>query len=271
MKIRILSGAALIALLAGVLAGGHFYPVILTAFVAVMCSIASFEMLHSAGGIKSKTVLVGAGAFSVLAVFLSAWQNFQIAGYAVDFTTLSVIYALFAVVMCLVNHKDFSLHSIAMAVGFPIILSFAFASLESTVNGNGGIYYLLLLLNFSSICDMGAYFVGSTIGKHKLCEAISPKKTIEGAVGGLVCSLIVTVILVFSFGHADRLIPTLILTLPLCVLGIAGDLFASIIKRTAGIKDYGRLIPGHGGVLDRVDSILMISPVLSLCIGLGLL
>ena len=132
-----------------------------------------------------------------------------------------------------------------------------------------GIYYLLLLLNFSSVCDMGAYFVGSTLGRHKLCPNISPKKTVEGAAGGIVSSLIVSVIIVLCF--SEKLLPVLIVTVPFCILGMAGDLFASVIKRAAGIKDYGRLIPGHGGVLDRVDSILMTAPLLYLLISAGVI
>lgn len=118
---------------------------------------------------------------------------------------------------------------------------------------------------------MGAYFVGVTCGKHKLCPEISPKKTVEGLLGGFASSLLVAVILCLSFGFNDRLVKTLLLTVPFCTVGVCGDLFASVIKRTVGIKDYGRLIPGHGGVLDRVDSILLIAPLLWLCVEAGLL
>ena len=121
------------------------------------------------------------------------------------------------------------------------------------------------------VCDMGAYFVGSTKGRHKLCPEISPHKTVEGAVGGIVSSIIVTLILVFAFSFEDKLIATLLLTVPFCVLGMIGDLFASSIKLTAGIKDYGKLIPGHGGILDRFDSIIMISPLLYLFITAGVI
>ena len=120
--------------------------------------------------------------------------------------------------------------------------------------------YLLLLLNFSSVCDCGAYFVGVTVGRHKLCEKISPKKTVEGAIGGIVSSIIVTVILTLCFKRS--VLMPIVLTVPFCIIGMLGDLFASSIKRSVGLKDYGNLIPGHGGVLDRVDSIIMIVPLL---------
>ena len=116
---------------------------------------------------------------------------------------------------------------------------------------------------------MGAYFVGSAIGKHKLCPNISPKKTVEGAIGGIISSIIVTAILALCFSKSIWL--PLVLTIPLCILGMIGDLFASAIKRSVGLKDYSNLIPGHGGILDRVDSIIMIVPLMYVLISFGVL
>ena len=152
----------------------------------------------------------------------------------------------------------------------PIMLGYAFSTLGLIISASDGIYYLLLLLNFSSVCDMGAYFVGVTWGKHKLCPEISPKKTVEGALGGILSSLVFTVIISLCFGMSGKLLVALVLTVPMCIAGMLGDLFASSIKRATGIKDYGTLIPGHGGILDRVDSILMIAPVLYLLMSVGI-
>ena len=235
--------------------------------MAILCIVADYEILYNAAGIKSKAAITGAAVYSALAVF-------AIAGYTgkyVSFTAVTVIYCVYSAVMALYNHKDFSVKEITALIGMPVIISYAFSCLEGILNHNSGIYYLLLMLNFSSICDMGAYFVGVTCGKHKLCPEISPKKTVEGAIGGIVSSVIVALILIFAFDMTSKLAVTLILTVPFCILGMVGDLFASAIKRGAGIKDYGKLIPGHGGVLDRVDSILMIAPVLYLLIGYGVI
>ena len=128
---------------------------------------------------------------------------------------------------------------------------------------------MLLVLNFACVSDIGAYFVGVSMGKTKLCPEISPKKTVEGALGGIASSVIVTLVITLCFGHFDKILVALLLTIPLCVVGMAGDLFASIIKRKVGIKDYGDLIPGHGGILDRVDSVLFISPVFYCLILIG--
>lgn len=271
MKTRILSGIVLILILAAVLTAGHFCPVVLTAVLAALCVTGTYELLHGAAGIKSRAALITAGVYAAGAVFILSGYTVSLPGGIGNFTALTVLYAILAAVLTLANHKDFETKHIVSLLAMPLMLGYAFSALESILNGENGIYYFLLLLNFSSICDMGAYFTGTLLGKHKLCPNISPKKTVEGAVGGIVWSLIVTVALCFGFSFSEKLLVTLLLTVPLCVLGMIGDLFASAIKRTAGIKDYGNLIPGHGGVLDRVDSILMIAPAMALLVGAGIL
>ncbi|MBE6732830.1 MAG: hypothetical protein E7561_02400 [Ruminococcaceae bacterium] len=263
MKTRIISGIVMGVIVAAVLLIGMLWnPVIITLAISILAAGAAYELLHNAIGITSKPAIIGAGIYSSLAVFsinYTFWAYF----------TVGVLYFIYAVVIVLKNHKEFNIAKIAAVVFMPLGLSFAFVSLEGVINLAGGIYYLLLLLNFSSVCDMGAYFTGVTIGKHKLCPEISPKKTIEGAIGGIVSSMIVTVILTLCF-KKSILLPV-VLTIPFCVLGILGDLFASIIKRSVDLKDYGNLIPGHGGILDRVDSILMIAPPLFILISHGVL
>lgn len=264
-------------------------PIFITLFVALLAAGAAYELLHNAAGIKSKAAWMGASVYAFLNIFAldESFKGFILnnlvlckcpdsAERAVRYwslvgITVSVLYFLYAVVMILKNHKDFGLGQIATLCALPLPLSFAFSCLGGVINLENGLYYLLMLLNFSSVCDMGAYFVGVTMGKHKLCPEISPKKTIEGAIGGIVSSLVFTVVFTLCFGQGEKLVTALIFTVPLCIVGMLGDLFASSIKRSVGLKDYSNLIPGHGGVLDRVDSILLISPVLYLCAQFGVL
>jgi phosphatidate cytidylyltransferase len=120
---------------------------------------------------------------------------------------------------------------------------------------------VLLLIFTIVVSDSAQYYTGRLLGRRPLAPAISPKKTIEGAVGGLVVgTLFVTVAgrLVFPFVRMPWLVG---LGLVLVVLGIAGDLFESRLKRTAGVKDSSALIPGHGGILDRIDALLFAAPV----------
>jgi phosphatidate cytidylyltransferase len=125
--------------------------------------------------------------------------------------------------------------------------------------GKGGLFFLISTLGITSLNDTCAYFVGVTIGKHKLCPRISPKKSIEGAVGGLFGGLIAALILALIFNKSIPLM--LILGLVATVAGQVGDLVESIIKRNAGVKDSGMFLPGHGGVLDRLDSLMLTAPV----------
>lgn len=115
------------------------------------------------------------------------------------------------------------------------------------------------------ITDIFAYFTGKLFGKHKLCEAISPKKTIEGSIGGVVfCVIIFTLYSLIIFNKSTPIhgyIFMIIASLILSVIAQIGDLSMSLIKRKFGIKDFGSLFPGHGGVLDRFDSILAVAPV----------
>lgn len=284
MKTRIISGIVMGIIVAAVLTIGFLWnPIAITLAVALLAAGAVYELLHNAAGIKCKAAWIGGCVFAFLNILLSDFnciQYFISAVLSLDSIkavtvvskiklAIAILYLVYSAVMTLRNHKDFGLSQIAALCGLPLFFSQMFIYLHSVIINENGIYYLLLLLNFSSVCDMGAYFVGVTCGKHKLCPNISPKKTVEGAVGGIVSSMVVTVILGLCFSKS--LIIPMILTIPFCILGMIGDLFASAIKRSVGLKDYSNLIPGHGGVLDRTDSIIMIAPLLYLCITLGVI
>ena len=273
MKTRIISGILMALIVVFVLlAGFNLSPIVITAFVAVVAAVGCYELIHNAAGIKSRLAVWGAVLFTALFVLFRDYNITQGILYG-DLTPvfLAAFYFIFAAFCTLKNHKEFELSHIVMLCAMPIILGYAFSTLGLVISDSGSIYYLLLLFNFSSVCDMGAYFVGVTMGKHKLCPNISPKKTVEGALGGIISSLVVSLIITLSFSAFDKILMTLILTIPLCIVGMVGDLFASSIKRAVGLKDYGSLIPGHGGILDRVDSILMIAPVLYLFMTAGVL
>lgn len=264
MKTRIISGIVMGAIVAAVLVVGYLWaPVVITLAVAALAAAAVYELLHNAAGIKSKAVIIGACVYAALAIVGGAFLHFE------GVVTATVLYCVYAVVMVLVNHKEFDLGKIAVVYALPVPFAVAFYFLQCIINAHDGIYYLLLLFNFACICDMGAYFVGVTMGKHKLCPEISPKKTVEGAIGGIVSSVIITLVISLLFKKFS--IAVLILTIPLCVLGMIGDLFASAIKRSVGLKDYSNLIPGHGGIMDRLDSIIMIAPTMFVLVGWGIM
>ena len=112
------------------------------------------------------------------------------------------------------------------------------------------------------VADIGAYFSGRRFGRHKLAPAISPGKTREGVIGGLMANLLwMLLIYQFSLGWGLALLPFLIIGLATSLISVVGDLFESVLKREAGVKDSGKLLPGHGGVLDRVDSVIAATPI----------
>jgi CDP-diglyceride synthetase len=127
---------------------------------------------------------------------------------------------------------------------------------ESTERGGGQAWMLLVLLG-TAACDSGAYFVGSLFGRHKLIPHISPGKTWEGLVGGVAGAVLAALLLsgLLKIGWEAAILLGVIL----CVAAVTGDLCESFIKRACGVKDSGNIIPGHGGVLDRVDSILFVT------------
>jgi phosphatidate cytidylyltransferase len=130
------------------------------------------------------------------------------------------------------------------------------ANVEETATHGGGVAWMLMVLLGTAACDTGAYLVGSLIGRHKMIPHVSPGKTWEGLVGGTLGAIIAAValsgLLKISWESA------IVLGLVVCAAAVAGDLSESLMKRAAGVKDSGRIIPGHGGILDRIDSILFV-------------
>ena len=129
--------------------------------------------------------------------------------------------------------------------------------------GAKGVEYLFYSFIIVWGADIGAYFVGKKLGKHKLAPRISPGKTIEGMLGGLLAVGAASVFAAWYFGHTHtRLLIFILLSLIVAVYSVLGDLLESLLKRQVGLKDSGKLLPGHGGVLDRIDSVLAAAPLL---------
>ena len=128
-------------------------------------------------------------------------------------------------------------------------------------NDADGIAWIFFLLTLVFAGDTGAFYVGRLFGQHKLCPAVSPGKTIEGAIGGLAATLGAGLIFINCFLKSLSLGPSILFFLSIGVVGQVGDLFESELKRYADVKDSGSILPGHGGILDRIDALLFAAPV----------
>ena len=142
----------------------------------------------------------------------------------------------------------------------------SFTSMALTRYMTNGVYIFALVFVAAWMCDIFAYFIGRFFGKHKLAPHLSPKKTIEGSIGGIVFAVLGCMLYGFIVskvaGLNARYLVLALLGFVLSIISQIGDLWASLIKREHGIKDYSKMMPGHGGVMDRFDSILAISTVL---------
>jgi phosphatidate cytidylyltransferase len=136
------------------------------------------------------------------------------------------------------------------------------AAIEPAGDVGGGTAWLFMVLVGTAACDTGAYFVGSMIGRHKMIPHVSPGKTWEGLAGGVLGGVIAALAMSGVLGL--ELWQAALLGLLICAAAVTGDLSESLFKRAAGVKDSGNLIPGHGGVLDRIDSILFVLPAVFL-------
>ena len=235
----------------------------LPALCAFLSCIASFEILRCLG-------LNGRISLLIVNVLISASAPFA-AYFGLDFVLIFLIYALmFAAdtMISLFSHGEADVSSACTVYAVTAYSSFGFTSLVFLRQFDNGVFLVLLPFIISWMTDTFAYFCGLSFGKHKLIPDVSPKKTVEGAIGGTLCSTGITVgsfFIYYAFsGIYPNVIPVIVVSLFASVLSQCGDLRMSLIKRKYGIKDYGKLFPGHGGVLDRFDSVIMVSSFLFL-------
>ncbi len=140
-------------------------------------------------------------------------------------------------------------------------IALSLATIASIRHGSDGMIWIFLLLAVIFAGDIGAYYVGSYYGKHKLCPSVSPKKTIEGALGGIVANILVGSIFKILFLPLLEWKYSILFFVCAGIAGQIGDLFESALKRNAAIKDSGSILPGHGGLLDRIDALLFAAPI----------
>lgn len=260
MKTRIISGAALIVIVAALFWLQIYVPISLVIASAILGAMGVVEILYNTKLCENKALVS-------VAVLPALITPFVALGYlTIPLTFVYTLYAVIVFTLVLKFHSVLDIKSVMSIFVLPIFISFAFATVVYVTQfGEVGLFYILAVLCWSALADTGAYFIGVAFGKHKMAKIISPKKSWEGFVGGMLSGLVGVFLLCLLYdkvyGFEVNYIAMLLITPLFVALGVIGDLSASIIKRKCDIKDFGRLIPGHGGVMDRFDSILMITPL----------
>lgn len=272
MKQRILSAIVGIILLIIVM---FFYDTLfLNLAIAGITLIACFELLVATKYINNKILTVVCLVFSAAVPFFRT-PYFNIAGKTACFLFVVVLFSVM-----LIRHNTIRLEQIGLIFLVATILPFAFSTIIYLRDYSelDGLFYIILTLLGAWSTDIGAYFIGSFFGKHKLAPDISPKKTIEGSIGGLLVSILSLMAFGFIYQRyqAAQGVAIGVSYLALAALGFVcavaamfGDLSASIIKRSCNIKDFGHIMPGHGGVLDRFDSVLFVAPIVYIVVESG--
>ncbi len=258
MKTRIITGVIALAV---------FLPILifsgtpaLVVFTVLAVAISTFEMCGCMRQRKKLYIFIPAEIYAVscaLAVRLA--KNF--CEFYVIATMLFAFYAI-GVAMFSKGHYTFE-EAISIIFGNAYLV-FGYCSIVLVRDLEHGVYLFWLIFIAAWLSDSGAYFIGVKFGKHKLIPDISPKKTVEGLIGGVVCCMLMFLVYgdIVTLAATDRvanIFALLVAGAVLSLISVFGDLLASYIKRRYKIKDYGSLLPGHGGLLDRFDSVLAVS------------
>lgn len=258
MKTRIIASAVLLPILLLVVLAAP-KPVAAVIF-GLMLAIAVYELLFRTGLVKHPRLVLYSGA---MAFFVSLWSCFGAVHAVAVLGILAFFMLLFAETMA--DHVRVRFDMLAMCVLAGLVIPYLLSALIRILAMKIGRYMILVPFVVAFASDAGAYFVGMRFGKHKLAPVVSPNKTIEGLLGGvvaaMVCMLLYGLVLHLLDFRVNFLL-ALLYGLVGSLAGVFGDLCFSAIKRQTGIKDYGNLIPGHGGVLDRFDSVTTVAPLM---------
>lgn len=279
---RIISAAVGIAIMITmlILHKTVFLPLLVSGMIAVML----FELLRAVKLEKCIPILIASEICGIAVPFIHYNWYYKLAAdeenYPFNFFGTNnmpvfciVLVSAFVIFFTWLNkHKEIRYEQVFFALASMILVPQSMSTMVdiACMGEEHGVFLLVMGLCGAWIADSGAYFTGIAIGKHKLCPEISPKKTIEGFIGGIISTAVVFAAAFFVYNRFIAENPLELSTIRyiliafagmICaVIGTVGDLSASMIKRQIGFKDYGRIMPGHGGLMDRFDSVLFVLP-----------
>lgn len=277
MKQRVITAVCLLAVLALVV--WQIQTPVLVIVIAFLSAVASNEIMKCAN-VQNSFIKITGTAFSALVPFFASekvmtpWISQEIWSKVIG----TVPNIVFVIVLCLAfllamlkGYAYTTFEDVTVSVFASVIVPFGFSIFirlrDMFDNMQFGVYLIFYALICALATDTGAQLTGMAIGKHKMSPNISPKKTIEGAVGGLIFSFILNAVAITIYNRVaivpiDKTMFTVLLVccIPVSFMGMMGDLSASVLKRNFDVKDFGTIFPGHGGVMDRMDSSLFTLP-----------
>lgn len=259
MKKRLISAGFLLPVLVILLLVA---PKLLTAFVwAALMAVASYELLYRTGLVQEVRLVAYASA---MAFAVSLWSFLgSVHAYGV---LLFMAYLIVLYTEMMLSHVKLHFETICLCMVSGALMPFMMGGLMRIYATNIGRYLIPIPFVVAFMSDAGAYFAGRYFGQRKLAPVISGNKTVEGAVGGVLSAvagmLIYAAIMQYGFQFRVNYLYAIVYGAFGSVAGVFGDLCFSVVKRQTGIKDYGNLIPGHGGIWDRFDSMLMVAPLM---------
>lgn len=265
MKTRVISAILMIALIVPLLiVGGELFAI----FIACLSVVALYEFIHIRESKKKFPLIVKIFAY-LLVLFLttSNFDSLQFV-YNIDYRVISfTIFAFLLPMVFIKNTKVYDLNDALFLLGAVLFIGLGFNLL--LVTRNYDMSYVIYLLLITTITDTFAFFTGKLVGKNKLAPTISPNKTIEGFIGGsLMGTFVASAYYITVINPHHSLVLVILLTFLLTCVGQLGDLAFSFIKREYDKKDFSNLIPGHGGILDRLDSLLFVVLAFVLLLGI---
>jgi phosphatidate cytidylyltransferase len=227
------------------------------AIVTLIISLALLEYYKITVSQDKGLLFIGTLLGAIVPVIIYFVGLKGIAGYL-------IVAVFFIFTYCLFIHKQLvsAVSRIGIGVLGVIYIAFPLSHLIALRELEYGSLWVLLLILIVSANDIFAYYIGRGIGRHKLSPVVSPNKTVEGALGGLIGGVVAAIAFQRFFLAHISLNEALLLAIFIGILGQTSDLFESLIKRSAGVKDSGNILPGHGGVLDRIDSLIFPIPFL---------
>lgn len=278
MKQRVITAVVLLALLAVVV--WQINTPVLVLVIAFLAAVAANEIMRCAKVENTFIRVVATGYAACVPFFASAkaltpWVSEEVWGKVIGAVPGVVYLIALVLVLLLAMLKGYAyttFEDVAVSVFAGALVPFGFSVFirlrDMFQIEQFGIYLIFYGLICALATDSGAQLAGMAFGKHKMSPNISPKKTVEGAIGGLIFSLILNAVAIILYNRLadfkmDEFAVTVLLAacLPVSFLGMMGDLSASVLKRNFGVKDFGKIFPGHGGVMDRFDSSMFTLPV----------